>query len=140
MHERQQRRQAGSQEYPGLILTPTRELAIQIGESIQAYGRYLDIRHLVIFGGGIATSAGSNPATRRRYPRGNSRTSARPDAAGIYHTGGYTLFILDEADRVVDMGFVHDVKRVLPKLPAKRQTLFSPPPCLKRFRISRGFC
>ena len=140
MHERQQGARPGRRNIQALILTPTRELAIQIGESIQAYGRYLDIRHLVIFGG-----VSQHPQVQT-LQRGVDILVATPGRLlDLMQQGYITLedirfFILDEADRMLDMGFVHDVKRVIVKLPAKRQTLFSPPPCLKRFRISRGFC
>ena len=107
-----------------LILTPTRELAIQIGESIQAYGRYLPLRHQVIFGG---VSQHSQVQSIRR---GVDILVATPGRLlDLMQQGHISLrdiqyFILDEADRMLDMGFVHDVKRIIAKLPAKRQTLF----------------
>ena len=82
-----------------LILTPTRELAIQIGESFAAYGRFAGLRHTVIFGG-----VGQKPQTE--------------DLDTLEY------FVLDEADRMLDMGFIHDIKRILPLLPKKRQSLF----------------
>ena len=124
MHERQQGARPGRRNIQALILTPTRELAIQIGESIQAYGRYLDIRHLVIFGG-----VSQHPQVQT-LQRGVDILVATPGRLlDLMQQGYITLedirfFILDEADRMLDMGFVHDVKRVIVKLPAKRQTLF----------------
>lgn len=107
-----------------LILTPTRELAIQIQESFQAYGRNINLRSLVIFGG---VSQHSQVEALRR---GVDILIATPGRLLDLMTQGYVslaklqIFVLDEADRMLDMGFVHDVKRVITKLPAKRQTLF----------------
>ncbi len=107
-----------------LILTPTRELAIQIGESFAAYGRNLEIRHTVIFGG-----VGQKPQTDALH-RGVDIVVATPGRLldlmqqGFVHLNGLEIFVLDEADRMLDMGFIHDVKKVIAKLPAKRQTLF----------------
>lgn len=107
-----------------LILTPTRELAIQIGESIAAYGRHLRLKHLVIFGG-----VSQHPQTEA-LRRGVDILVATPGRLlDLMQQGYITLrhirfFILDEADRMLDMGFVHDVRRVISHLPAKRQTLF----------------
>ena len=107
-----------------LILTPTRELAIQIGESIEAYGRFLPLRHQVIFGGVSQHSQVQN------IRRGIDILVATPGRLlDLMQQGHVSLrdiqyFILDEADRMLDMGFVHDVKKVIAKLPAKRQTLF----------------
>lgn len=107
-----------------LVLTPTRELAIQIGESIEAYGRYLSFRHKVIFGGVsqhhqvLAIRAGVDiiVATPGRLLDLMQQR--------IISLADIKYFILDEADRMLDMGFVHDVKRIIAHLPAKRQTLF----------------
>jgi ATP-dependent RNA helicase RhlE len=107
-----------------LILTPTRELAIQIGESFTAYGRYTGIRHTVIFGG-----VGQKPQTDA-LQRGVDVLIATPGRLldlinqGFIKLGQLEQFVLDEADRMLDMGFVHDVKKVLKLLPAKRQSLF----------------
>ena len=107
-----------------LILTPTRELAIQIGESFAAYGRNLGIRHTVIFGG-----VGQKPQTDA-LQRGVEVVVATPGrlldlmGQGYVHLEKIEVFVLDEADRMLDMGFIHDVKRVIQKLPAQRQTLF----------------
>ncbi len=107
-----------------LILTPTRELAIQIGESFAAYGRNLRIRHTVIFGG---VTQGSQV---QALQRGVDVLIATPGRLldlmnqGYINLTGISIFVLDEADRMLDMGFIHDVKRVVSKLPLKRQTLF----------------
>ncbi|MBW3129402.1 DEAD/DEAH box helicase [Hymenobacter profundi] len=107
-----------------LVLTPTRELAIQIGESFGAYGRHLKLRHTVIFGG-----VGQLPQTQA-LRRGVEVLIATPGRLLDLMNQGYVdlrhldVFVLDEADRMLDMGFIHDIKRILPKLPAKRQTLF----------------
>ncbi|MBC7553891.1 MAG: DEAD/DEAH box helicase [Taibaiella sp.] len=107
-----------------LILTPTRELAIQIGESFASYGRNLRIRHTVIFGG---VPQGSQVQQLRN---GIDILIATPGrlldlmSQGYIHLNNLSIFVLDEADRMLDMGFIHDVKKVVAKLPAKRQTLF----------------
>ncbi len=107
-----------------LILTPTRELAIQIGESFAAYGKHLRLKHLVIFGG---------------VPQGSQTRALHAGVDILIATPGRLLdlmdqkyislkdvgiFVLDEADRMLDMGFIHDVKKVVTRLPQKRQTLF----------------
>ena len=107
-----------------LILTPTRELAIQIGESFAAYGRFTNITHTVIFGG-----VGQKPQTDA-LKKGVDILIATPGRLldlinqGFVHLRQLELFVLDEADRMLDMGFVHDVKKILRLLPAKRQSLF----------------
>lgn len=107
-----------------LILTPTRELAIQIGESFTAYGRHTRISNLVIFGG--VSQHGQVQALRR----GTDVLIATPGRLldlmdqGFIDLRRIELFVLDEADRMLDMGFINDVKKVLRKLPAKKQTLF----------------
>lgn len=107
-----------------LILTPTRELAIQIEENIKAYGKYLPLKHLVIFGG--VKQASQENALRK----GVDILVATPGrlldfiAQGIISLKNIEIFVLDEADRMLDMGFVHDVKRVIKLLPQRRQTLF----------------
>jgi ATP-dependent RNA helicase RhlE len=107
-----------------LILTPTRELAIQIDESFAAYGKFTGIRHTVIFGG--VSQLHQTNALRR----GVDVLVATPGRLLDLMTQGYIrldklqIFVLDEADRMLDMGFIHDVKKVIAKLPVKRQTLF----------------
>jgi len=107
-----------------LILTPTRELAIQIDESIAAYGRYLPLKHTVIFGG---VSEGAQITSLRN---GVDVLVATPGRLidlmnrRFVDLRNLKIFVLDEADRMLDMGFIHDVRRVITQLPAKRQSLF----------------
>ena len=107
-----------------LILTPTRELAIQIGESFDAYARYTRVKHTVIFGG-----VPPKPQIDA-LKRGVQVLIATPgrlldlQAQGYISLKGLDYFVLDEADRMLDMGFIHDIKRVLKLIPDKRQTLF----------------
>ena len=107
-----------------LILTPTRELAIQIGESFANYGRGLHLRHTVIFGG---VPQGAQVQALRA---GVEILIATPGrlldlmSQGYINFNNISIFVLDEADRMLDMGFIHDVKKVVAKLPIKRQTLF----------------
>ena len=107
-----------------LILTPTRELALQIKESFDAYGNFTDSRNLVIFGG-----VGQTPQTDA-LRRGTDILVATPGrlldlmGQGFVSLKNIEIFVLDEADRMLDMGFVHDVKRVITQLPVKRQSLF----------------
>jgi len=107
-----------------LVLTPTRELAIQIGESFAAYGRYTKVKHTVIFGG-----VGQLPQVNA-IRSGVDVLIATPGRlldlyqqklVNFHHL---QLFVLDEADRMLDMGFIHDVKKVISYIPARRQTLF----------------
>jgi len=107
-----------------LILTPTRELAIQINESLAAYGRHTGIKHLVIFGG-----VSQNPQTDA-LKRGVDILVATPGRLldlmnqGFIRLDHLKILVLDEADRMLDMGFVHDVKKIIAKVPKQRQTLF----------------
>lgn len=107
-----------------LILTPTRELAIQIGESFAAYGRNLRIRHTVIFGG--VSQKSQTDALRA----GVDILIATPGRLLDLMDQRYVkleqikTFVLDEADRMLDMGFIHDVKKIISRIPAKRQTIF----------------
>jgi ATP-dependent RNA helicase RhlE len=106
-----------------LILTPTRELAIQIGESFTAYGKYTKVKHTVIFGG--VNQKSQVDAIRA----GVDVLIATPGRLldlinqNLVKINSIELFILDEADRMLDMGFIHDVKKVITLIPAKRQTL-----------------
>ncbi len=107
-----------------LILTPTRELALQIDESIEAYGANVRLKHAVIFGG-----VGQQPQVDA-IKRGVDIMTATPGRLLDLMQQGYIdlrnvqFFVLDEADRMLDMGFIHDVKKVIAKLPTDRQTLF----------------
>jgi hypothetical protein len=107
-----------------LILTPTRELALQIHESLRAYGRHLSLRHATIMGGV------SQHQQVQDLKRGVDILVATPGRLldlmeqGHVKLGGVEVLVLDEADRMLDMGFIHDVKRIVKTVPAKRQTLF----------------
>jgi ATP-dependent RNA helicase RhlE len=106
-----------------LVLTPTRELAVQIGENIARYGTHLDIRHALVFGG-----VGEQPQIRA-LANGTDVLVATPGRLlDLMHRGHAVLdrvevFVLDEADRMLDMGFAPDVRRVVAKLPQRRQSL-----------------
>jgi ATP-dependent RNA helicase RhlE len=114
----------GPRPIRALVLTPTRELALQIGESFTAYGRHTRQKNLVIFGG-----VGQKPQTDALH-RGTDILVATPGRLldlmqqGFISLQQVEIFVLDEADRMLDMGFVHDVKRVIAKLPTRRQSLF----------------
>ena len=113
----------GKRPIRALILTPTRELALQILESFEAYGRHTRLRAAVVFGG-----VSQNPQVAA-LQKGVDVLVATPgrlnDLVGQGHVdlAAVQMFVLDEADRMLDMGFVHDVKKVIAKLPAKKQTL-----------------
>lgn len=117
-----------------LILAPTRELALQIGESITAYGRHLHIKTAVLYGG--VSQQPQVDAIRR----GAEIIVATPGrlldllSQNLLSLSGIQYFVLDEADRMLDMGFVRDVKKIIQRLPAQRQTLFfsaTMPPAIK---------
>jgi len=107
-----------------LIVTPTRELAIQIGESFAAYGRFMFLRHTVVFGG--VPQSQQVGALRQ----GVDILIATPgrlldlQSQGFVKLNDLSIFVLDEADRMLDMGFIHDVKKLIKLIPAKRQSLF----------------
>ncbi|HEX5062893.1 MAG TPA: DEAD/DEAH box helicase [Kofleriaceae bacterium] len=107
-----------------LVLTPTRELASQIGESFSTYGRHLPLRTTVIFGGV------GEAAQKQALKQGIDILVATPgrlldlSGQGFVDLRQLEVFVLDEADRMLDMGFIHDVKRVIAMLPSRRQTLF----------------
>ena len=107
-----------------LVLAPTRELAAQIDESIAQYSRHMHINHTVIFGG-----VGQNPQVKA-LKRGLDILVATPGrlldlmGQGHVHLDSIEVFVLDEADRMLDMGFLPDIRKVIAKLPPKRQTLF----------------
>jgi len=117
------RERAAPRSCRSLILTPTRELAAQIGESFRGYGRYLGLRHAVIFGG-----VGQQPQVDA-LARGPDILVATPGRLldlmqqGHAKLDGVSIFVLDEADRMLDMGFVRDVRRIVAALPKRRQTL-----------------
>ena len=107
-----------------LIITPTRELAVQIGESFRAYGRHTGLTCTVIFGG-----VNQNPQTTALRAGVDIVIATPGRLLDLMNQGHLTLrdveiFVLDEADRMLDMGFIHDVKKMLTALPKKRQSLF----------------
>ena len=107
-----------------LILTPTRELAAQISESIRDYGKGLNLRHTVIFGG-----VSQVPQVNKLRDGLDILVATPGRLLDLMQQGHIRLdhvefFVLDEADRMLDMGFIHDVKKILPKIPKGRQTLF----------------
>ncbi len=107
-----------------LVLAPTRELASQIGDSFRAYGRHMDLKHAVIFGG-----VGQNPQVEI-LRRGIDILVATPGRLLDLMSQGYVrldrvqILVLYEADRMLDMGFIHDVRKVIAAVPKQRQTLF----------------
>jgi ATP-dependent RNA helicase RhlE len=107
-----------------LVLTPTRELAAQIDESFATYGRHLRLRHTVIFGGV------SQRPQEQALAAGPDILVATPGrlldlcSQGKVSLRDLQIFVLDEADRMLDMGFIHDVRRIIALLPERRQTLF----------------
>ncbi|MFC2110931.1 DEAD/DEAH box helicase [Bacteroidota bacterium] len=114
----------GSRKIKSLVVTPTRELAIQIGESFTVYGKYTGIKNTVIFGG-------VNQHTQTNALRkGIDVLVATPGRLLDLMDQGYVrlrdieYFVLDEADRMLDMGFIHDIKKIIERLPSKRQSLF----------------
>jgi ATP-dependent RNA helicase RhlE len=106
-----------------LVLAPTRELASQIGESFRAYGRFTGLRHAVIYGG-----VGQSPQVKA-LQHGVDILIATPGRLldlmnqGFVNLGHVETLILDEADRMLDMGFIHDLKRIVSRVPRDRQTL-----------------
>lgn len=114
----------GYKHISALVLTPTRELAVQIDESFTAYGRHTGLTHEVIFGG---VSQHTQTIALRN---GVDILIATPGRLldlinqGYVHLDFLEMFILDEADRMLDMGFIHDIKKIIQLLPKERQTMF----------------
>ena len=119
-----QQKNKGKRKILTLVVTPTRELAIQIGESFTAYAKYTSIKNTVIFGGV------SQGAQKNTLKSGVDVLVATPGRLLDLMNQGYIslheikYFVLDEADRMLDMGFIHDIKKIIAKLPQKRQSLF----------------
>lgn len=113
----------GRRPVRALILTPTRELAAQIGENVDAYSKHLRLRSLVVFGG-----VSINPQMMKLRGGVDILVATPGRLLDLEHQNAVDLskieiLVLDEADRMLDMGFIHDIRRVLAKLPAKRQNL-----------------
>jgi len=123
-HLYQARQQQGKRKIKALVVTPTRELAIQIGESFSAYGKHTGLRNTVIFGG---VKQGKQVNTLRG---GIDILIATPGRLldlmnqGFISLRDIEYAVLDEADQMLDMGFIHDIKKIIAKLPPKRQSLF----------------
>jgi ATP-dependent RNA helicase RhlE len=117
-----------------LILAPTRELAIQIGESFTAYGKYTGLKNTVIFGG-----VSQNPQTDA-LKSGVDILVATPGRLldlmqqNYISLNNIEFFVLDEADRMLDMGFGHDVKKIIGKLQRTGRQCYSLPPCPRKFQ------
>jgi len=135
-------RNKGPRKIRSLIVTPTRELAIQIADSFTAYGKYTGIKNTVIFGG---VKQGAQTEILRR---GIDVLVATPGRLldlmqqGFISLRDVEYFVLDEADRMLDMGFIHDIRKIIAKLPVKRQSLFfsatMPPDIVKLSRKILG--
>ena len=135
----QKNHEVANDNIKALILTPTRELAIQIDESFAAYGKHTGLRHTVIFGG--VSQYHQTNALRR----GIDILIATPGrlldliSQRFVNLQHIKMFVLDEADRMLDMGFINDVKKIIARLPQKRQTLFfsaTMPPEISRLSAS----
>jgi ATP-dependent RNA helicase RhlE len=135
----QQKEDAFNHNIKALILTPTRELAIQIDESFDAYGKHTGLRHAVIFGG-VSQFHQTN-----QLRKGVDILIATPGrlldlmAQKFVNIATIKTFVLDEADRMLDMGFINDVRKIIAKLPEERQTLFfsaTMPPEITRLSAS----
>ena len=113
----------GGKGIRALVLTPTRELAAQVEESVQVYGKFVDLSSTVVFGG-----VGMNPQISR-VKKGVDILVATPGRLldllqqGVLDLGQVQMLVLDEADRMLDMGFIHDVKKVLAAVPKDKQSL-----------------
>ncbi|MDX1476780.1 MAG: DEAD/DEAH box helicase [Saprospiraceae bacterium] len=135
-------RHQGPRKIRALIVTPTRELAIQIDDSFTKYGKHTDVRNTVIFGG-VKQGAQTN-----RLRKGVDVLVATPGrlldlmGQGFVSLENIEYFVLDEADRMLDMGFIHDIKRIIAELPKQRQSLFfsatMPPEIVKLSRKILG--
>jgi ATP-dependent RNA helicase RhlE len=114
----------GKNGIKALILTPTRELAIQIDESFKSYGRHLPLKTLVIFGG--VSQFAQTEALKKNIDILVATPGRLLDLMDqkYIHLQGLEFFVLDEADRMLDMGFVHDVKKIIGRIPRQRQSIF----------------
>jgi len=119
-----QQKESGKRKILTLVITPTRELAIQIGESFSVYSKYTNLNTTVIFGG--VTQGSQTNALKK----GVDILVATPGRLldlmdqGFVSLKDIKYFVLDEADRMLDMGFIHDIKKIISKLPKARQSLF----------------
>ena len=123
LHDSENKYSGNGQSIRTLILSPTRELAIQIGENIANYAKHTRVRHTVIFGG---VSTHQQASELRKRPQILVATPGRlldMVQQGIVSLKHIEFFVLDEADRMLDMGFINDIRKVLKLIPVKRQTL-----------------
>jgi ATP-dependent RNA helicase RhlE len=114
----------GKRKIKALIVTPTRELALQIGDSFTKYGKYTGIKNTVVFGG-----VNQNPQTSSLRAGVDILVATPGRLLDLMQQGFISLrdieyFVLDEADHMLDMGFIHDIRKIIEKIPAKRQSLF----------------
>jgi ATP-dependent RNA helicase RhlE len=122
--EQDRKSKKSARRIKALVITPTRELAIQIGESFSTYGRHTAIKNTVIFGG---VNQNQQTATLKK---GVDVLVATPGRLldlmdqGFISLKDIEYFVLDEADRMLDMGFIHDIRKIIARLPEKRQSLF----------------
>ncbi len=119
----QARKKVSPNRVRALVLTPTRELAAQVGESVATYGRHLPLRHTVVFGG-----VGINPQMMALRKGVDVLVACPGRLLDLYSQNAVRFdelefLVLDEADRMLDMGFIHDIRRILKLLPQKRQNL-----------------
>ncbi|HZZ45075.1 MAG TPA: DEAD/DEAH box helicase [Tepidisphaeraceae bacterium] len=124
LHRLMEKPSTGKPRVRCLVISPTRELATQIGDSFKSYGRHAGVKCAVIFGG-----VNQNPQVGN-LRRGVEIVVATPGRLvdlmeqGHCDLSGVEVLVLDEADRMLDMGFIHDIRKIVSKVPAKRQTLF----------------
>ena len=123
LHRLSQGTAARSNQVRALVLTPTRELAAQVFDNVQSYSKYLPLRHSVVFGG-----VKINPQMQRLRGGADILVATPGRLLDLYNQRAIRfdkleVLVLDEADRMLDMGFIHDIKRILKVLPAKRQNL-----------------
>ena len=122
--QQQKQKETGRRKIKALVVTPTRELALQIAESFTTYGKYTGIKNTVIFGGV------KQLAQTQALKRGVDILVATPGRLldlidqGFISLKDVDYSVLDEADHMLDMGFIHDIKKIIAKLPKKRQSLF----------------
>lgn len=125
--------EAANKNCRALILVPTRELALQVAESFSDYGKYLPLKHVAIFGG---VSQHQQVKALREHVDILIATPGRLlDLMNQRHVSlnGIKHLVLDEADRMLDMGFITDVQKILYRMPAQRQTISFLPPCRRKF-------
>ncbi|SEA09260.1 DEAD/DEAH box helicase [Microbulbifer marinus] len=123
LHRLSQGERARNNQVRALVLTPTRELAAQVFDNVQGYSKYLPLRHSVVFGG-----VKINPQMMRLRGGADILVATPGRLLDLYNQRAIRFdnleaLVLDEADRMLDMGFIHDIKRILKVLPAKRQNL-----------------